>query len=165
MKVVTSAEMRRIEQRAVDQGIALSDLMLQAGRAVARAVFDTQTSGPVLVLVGPGNNGGDGLIAAQALFDAGRTVTAYCFSRKRLERFAGAVIHAEDDVALNQFADLTRQSSVIVDALLGIGQSRPLEGLLARIVQAVNDWKRRDTVALAVDIPTGVNARSEERRV
>src|SRR6476620_8073475 len=80
MKLVTAEEMRGIEARFAEQGGSLADLMQQAGAAVADVVRDSGLMWePVLVLVGPGNNGGDGLVAAQRLYEMGRVVQVYAW--------------------------------------------------------------------------------------
>ncbi|MCH7642508.1 MAG: bifunctional ADP-dependent NAD(P)H-hydrate dehydratase/NAD(P)H-hydrate epimerase, partial [Chloroflexi bacterium] len=80
MKIVNARQMQEIERAAVQAGVSLDSLMENAGRAIADALRDllpTAGSGPALVLVGPGNNGGDGLVAARPLSARGRSVTAY----------------------------------------------------------------------------------------
>lgn len=153
MRVVTARQMRQIEEDAVRAGISLDDVMQCAGNAVAEAV--RPLGGPVLILAGPGNNGGDGLIAARALRATGVAVTVYTIGRdtplSSLVR-----VRAEDDADQQQLRQLARESAVIVDALLGIGQNRPPEGLLAAILNATNHAGKH-AHRVAIDIPTGVS--------
>jgi NAD(P)H-hydrate epimerase len=158
MKVVTAAEMRAIEQGAVERGISLEILMDRAGRAVAARAGELCDERAILLLVGPGNNGGDGLVAARRLEREGRAVTVYAFHRPEVPDFAGRVVTAESDPNRAELASLVAQSSVVVDALLGIGQSRPPDESLASILQCANGNRVQAAHAIAVDMATGVNA-------
>jgi NAD(P)H-hydrate epimerase len=80
VKIVTTRQMRDLEQASVRAGVSLDTLMENAGQAIAEALRDrlpSSSSGPALVLVGPGNNGADGLVAARHLADRNVDVTAY----------------------------------------------------------------------------------------
>src|SRR5689334_12997992 len=84
MKIVTTAQMRALEQAAVDAGATWPGLMEQAGWGVTQeavALLGVVSDRRVLVLVGPGNNGGDGLVVARHLHDAGARVTLYLWRR------------------------------------------------------------------------------------
>src|SRR5579859_6880501 len=84
MKLATSAQMRTLEQAAVDAGASWHGLMEHAGWGVAHQAtrqLGTMRDRCVLVLVGPGNNGGDGLVAARHLHDAGAQVVLYIWRR------------------------------------------------------------------------------------
>ena len=158
MKVVTANEMRAIERDAVDRGIPLGALMRRAGQAVARAVKERADGGHTLILTGPGNNGGDGLVAAEQLRQEGHRVAVYTLRRESVGDFGGKASAAESDESRTTLISLVRDSGVIVDALLGIGQSRPPEGALASILETVDEHRPPRSHAIAVDIPTGVNA-------
>ena len=80
MKLVNARQMRELEQASVGAGVSLDTLMENAGLAIAEAIRDrlpSPGSGPALVLIGPGNNGSDGLVAARHLSERGLDVTAY----------------------------------------------------------------------------------------
>ncbi|RLC65723.1 MAG: hypothetical protein DRI48_06405 [Chloroflexi bacterium] len=110
MKIVTVEEMRRIEAAADAAGHSYAAMMEQAGRAVAQAIVARQPvqNRKVLILVGPGNNGGDGLVAARHLIEAGASVTCYLFKprdptqdenfRLAQERGAAIVLADENDL-------------------------------------------------------------------
>jgi len=156
MKVVTTEEMRRIEKEADAGGLSYATMMENAGRAVAESCQRIEvTDRRILVLVGPGNNGGDGLVAGRYLHDAGAYVTFYIWKRRiesdenfRLATERGIPIFwAEED---DDFATLRRllgEADVIIDALLGTGVSRPIGGSLKEIlsVVAAEIKKRRKT--------------------
>ena len=167
MKLVTSDEMRRIESAAEARGVSLADLMEQAGEAVAEVILGDYGPDPgvVLVLVGPGNNGGDGLVAARFLAQAGAPVRAYVWRHPAddpvYEAAASAdvkITRAEDDADGAALAVALDDADIIIDALLGIGTSRPIEGELVDLMARVRDGKRDDAVVIAVDVPSGVNA-------
>lgn len=157
MRAVTADEMRRIESACVERGISLATLMQRAGTAVALAASSHQSAGPVLVLAGPGNNGGDGLVAARALRSQGIDVAVYTFRRRDLMDYEGEAVASEDDAGQARLKSLISSAGVVVDALLGIGQTRRPEGLLASIVSTCNLTPTSAT-RIAVDIPTGVDA-------
>jgi len=173
--VATAAETRRLEERAVAAGSSWPGLMERAGTGVADVVARyVQAHGgtagaAVLVLVGPGNNGGDGLVAARLLHDAGADVRLYIWKRKAdgdenwracREREI-AELRAEDDQAQHALRTAAQAAVVVLDALLGTGVSRALEPPAARIVETINKIRaaRRETpLVVAVDVPSGINA-------
>ena len=170
MKLVTTAQMRQLEERAVAEGASLDSLMEAAGLAVARLtaqLLDGVRGKRVLVLVGPGNNGGDGMVAARYLSDWGALVTLYMTSsRRREDKFEECrsrrvrVVEAKDDLdqwALSSYLPLT---DLVLDAGLGIGQDGPLEGPLRDLFEMLRSVqeRQRNLKFVAVDLPTGVNA-------
>jgi NAD(P)H-hydrate epimerase len=170
MQIVRVSEMRALEQAAVDAGDAWDALMERAGSGVARCVLRAIAPAQdrrALVLVGPGNNGGDGLVIARRLHDAGVAATLYLW-RARSESDAnytacvarGIGVHlAEEDADLAALHTLLAASDLAIDALLGIGVSRPLTGHLAAIVAAVNGARATHRLRVfAVDIPSGIDA-------
>ncbi len=170
MKLVTSDQMRALEQAAVDAGASFDDLMEQAGLAVAQEVWlslGVVSGRRVLVLVGPGNNGGDGLVAARHLVDFDADVCVYLLRARpedaNLEQLQArniTVFSADDDPGFERLQDALDGAEVVVDALLGIGMARPVDGALAEILRrlrASTDGPRAPKV-FAVDVPTGVDA-------
>ncbi len=185
MKLVNADQMRALEQRADKSGNTYAMMMERAGRAVADAIAARLGTHEkrVLVLVGPGNNGGDGLVCARHLHDAGARVSLYVWKRaedaadenfKLCRERKIAMIRAEDDTQLETLKQLVRESDIIVDALLGTGVTRPIEGLLKDLLQAVKGAigaSHSDLLSLspapppprprphivAVDLPSGLN--------
>jgi hydroxyethylthiazole kinase-like uncharacterized protein yjeF len=146
VKVVTVEQMRAIEQAADSQGLSYATMMENAGRAVASWLEGKGVLGKrVLVLVGPGNNGGDGLVAARYLHQAGATVSLYCWKREiqddenwNLAQRAGIpAIWSERDERLAKLRRLVAQTDWILDALLGTGVTRPITGALEGILTVV----------------------------
>ena len=170
MKLVTVEQMRAAEQAAAAAGVPERDLMENAGLAAAQeawmAVGAMEGRG-IVILAGPGNNGGDGLVAARHLAEWGASVAVYLLRpraeddevwRGVLEAGVPNLIATEDD----GFAGLEEwlgQTACVVDALLGTGASRPIEGDLAEVLErlrAVRSSAIRPQL-IALDLPSGVD--------
>ena len=201
-KIVSVAEMQRLEREADAAGQSYAAMMERAGTALAEAIqesFPRSADRSVLVLAGPGNNGGDGLVCARHLSDAGYRVRVYLWKRKTgpeedcgghfsqlLERNV-STHSAEDDVDAVQLRAWLDEAAVVVDALLGTGANRPIQGALARILQQLAEVRgrplsvagssagevgsdpaseaaaagaRTPPAVVAVDVPSGLNADS-----
>lgn len=153
--VLTVRQMAEADRLAIAGGVPGLHLMEAAGAAVARVVQRYHPQGRVLVLCGPGNNGGDGFVAARLLQDAGREVTLGLLGERAdlkgdaavmAERWAGPVLQAMPALAVN--------AGVIVDALFGAGLSRDLDGLTKALIEAVNASGKP---VVAVDLPSGLH--------
>jgi hydroxyethylthiazole kinase-like uncharacterized protein yjeF len=164
IELLTSAEMARADHLALagqgsqdTDGIAGIALMENAGRAVADAVVARRRGGRVVVVAGPGNNGGDGFVAARILAEAGCNVTVL---------LAGALAQLKGDAALAAarwrgvtapaLPDALGGADIIVDALFGAGLDRPVEGVARAMIEAMNAGGR-DVPIIAVDLPSGIN--------
>lgn len=154
IELLTNAEMAQADRLAVAGGIASVELMENAGRAVADHIRRSYPTGTrVAVVAGPGNNGGDGYVAARLLTDRGCGVRLLRVglpgkgdAGRAAARWKGPVAEATPD-GLND-ADL------IVDALFGAGLDRPVSGLARAMIEAVNASK---LPVVAVDLPSGIN--------
>lgn len=151
-------EMSRADAAAVAAGVPGSALMAAAGAAVARGLRVRRPRGPVLVLCGPGNNGGDGYVAARLLRAEGWPVRVMALGRPKLG--SDAARHAAAWSGPVEPADPRRIGSCryVIDALFGAGLARPLDGAARRLVEAVN--RRVEAGAaecLAVDVPSGID--------
>ncbi len=141
MKLVTVDQMRRIEAASDAQGHTYAAMMERAGSAVARIIqtrLDIRDQ-RILVLVGPGNNGGDGLVAARHLHDGGAAIGVFVLKPREDEHIAalrerGVYITTWTNRSLNEWLN---SCAVIVDALLGTGTARPIGGDLANLLIAV----------------------------
>ena len=173
MKIVTPTEMARLERDAAAFGRSTNDLMERAGLTIAREIPRTLggvAGRRVLTLVGPGNNGGDGLVAARHLARWGASVLLFLATNRhdddpnlRLALSEGAkLLAASRDEGLNLLERALRSSHVVIDAVLGTGRSRPLSGTLADVIARVSKNARlprnRRPLYVAVDVPTGVDA-------
>ncbi len=171
MKIVTSDQMREIEGRSEAAGVSTDALMEQAGFAVARRVehhLGHLSGVPVVALIGSGNNGGDGLVMARHLHEAGADITAYlCGDRRqpdpKLDDAVGGGVSVQrlsDDDGLGRLRELLSSASMVVDAVLGTGRSRTIEGPLKSVLQEVAEAKaRREGLrVLALDLPSGLDS-------
>jgi len=163
--------MRQAEQGCVQIGISLDTLMEHAGKAVAeetRKILGTAEGRSILVLIGPGNNGGDGLVAARHLHDWGARVSVYLCSRRtaadhnlELVRERGMTcIEAAQDETLARFDELLSSADAVIDALFGTGKVRSFQGVFRQVLNRVNRVKseRPSLNIVAVDLPSGLNA-------
>lgn len=157
--LLTPAEMGRADRMAMDlgphDGFAL---MLNAGRAVARQVLSRFGSSPrVHVLCGPGNNGGDGYVAAVELRRAGMETAVHALGSPAPASDAARALHAfgEKPLPLDDFTP--GQADVVVDALFGAGIARPLAG---DALTAVSRAREAGCPVVAVDLPSGISGES-----
>jgi NAD(P)H-hydrate epimerase len=159
-----AATMRAIDRWAIEErGVAGLDLMERAGAGVARAVEGVAEDGPVTIVCGKGNNGGDGLVAARLLREAAREVTVVCTvpleelagdARENLKRLPGAPPMVASRAGTSIFAALDA-AAVIVDAVLGTGFEGEPQGAALRAIEAIDS---AHAPVVAVDIPSGVEA-------
>jgi ADP-dependent NAD(P)H-hydrate dehydratase / NAD(P)H-hydrate epimerase len=157
-----AAEMRAVDAWAIDeQGVPSLDLMERAGIGLARVVAEAARPGPVRIVVGKGNNGGDGLVAARVLREDGHEVDALATAPlgelrgdalANLERLPGARPDPFE-------TDRLDGSGAVVDALLGTGFEGVPREPLAGAVAAIN---AQDAPVVACDVPSGVNASNGE---
>jgi NAD(P)H-hydrate epimerase len=147
MKLVTVEEMKQLEQAADAAGHTYAAMMENAGRAVAHAIQERiSTKGKrMLVLVGPGNNGGDGLVAARHLCQAGAQIVCYLWQPRskddpNLQAIQQCNVHciqSDSDGDGKTLRKALRNADVIIDALLGTGAKRPIKGTLKKLLTLV----------------------------
>jgi NAD(P)H-hydrate epimerase len=187
--IVTTQQMEAAEKAADASGLSYDRMMENAGHAVAKAIeaqFEI-VGVRVLILVGPGNNGGDGLVVARYLAQMGAVVTVYVWKRNvdgdknwaLLDPTGVERVFMTDRNSQARLTHLLKNTGIVVDALLGTGVSRPIEGdladLLDQVKAAVADLRaQRETdlvdpaypklteavgpVVVAVDVPSGLNS-------
>ncbi|PTQ60923.1 hydroxyethylthiazole kinase-like uncharacterized protein yjeF/hydroxyethylthiazole kinase-like uncharacterized protein yjeF [Sphingomonas aurantiaca] len=122
--ILTAAEMRAAEDAVITTGVPVETLMDRAGTAIAHAVRRLAGSNDVLILCGPGNNGGDGYVAARVLAEMGVTVRVAALSEPRTD--AAKAARAGWHGPVETLAD-ANPAPILVDALFGTGLSRPLD--------------------------------------
>ncbi len=177
MKLVSVAEMRAIEQEADSTGLTYSRMMENAGSGLAQAVldmvFEEDEQPGVVGLVGPGNNGGDALVALAHLAAKGWRTRAYLINRpmekdpliERLRAAGGEITAAKQDERLEMLSAFIGSATVILDGILGTGFKLPLKKEFSEVMQAVNaaitelEWP---PYVVAVDCPSGVNCDTGE---
>jgi len=150
--LLTVDEMGRADRLAADYGHSGFELMRNAGAAIADAVRRRWSPRPVLVLAGPGNNGGDGFIAAERLLAAGWPVRVALLGRR--EALAGDAAEAArswpgpvEPLGVEALGD----ARLVIDALFGAGLKRPVSGAALEVLEAA-----RDLPLVAVDLPSGI---------
>jgi hydroxyethylthiazole kinase-like uncharacterized protein yjeF len=170
MKIVTAEQMRQIDRECTQRGIPVSTLMENAGRAVAeevKASIGASVGQNILCLVGGGNNGGDGLVAARCLHDDGIKTSIYLCAKRppddenlNLAQERGITcIEAENDKNLKKLDELLANATIVIDALLGTGKMRPLEGVFKQALEkATRARQERGLKIVAIDLPSGMDA-------
>ncbi len=155
-----------LEQAAMQADLSQATLMHNAGVALCQVLLDcaTQTNQvdtPALILVGPGNNGGDGLVCAAELWAQGQTVRIYAWNRPygTADTGLGEVEYevAGKDPAWRQLRQWLAESTWIVDCVLGTGSNRPVSGSLAALMTTVKEGLTASHFVIAADCPSGVD--------
>ena len=158
MEVLTSAEMERADRLTIAAGTPGFALMLSAGQAVAEAAMELVEEGPILVVAGPGNNGGDGFVAAAELAAQGREVSVILMcERDHLQGDAASAARGWKYPVLPFNPQAIGKPALIIDALFGAGLSRLVDGDPAEMIEAING---NGAPVLSVDLPSGVNGSS-----
>ncbi|MGH9401547.1 MAG: NAD(P)H-hydrate dehydratase [Terriglobia bacterium] len=175
MKILTAAQMQRIDQMTTEQwGVPSLDLMENAGAGVVRfltARYTPLAAQKILVVCGRGNNGGDGLVVARLLRKDGLSPRVLLFAEPTALQGDAAVNYARlaesgapeivpDSEAWLRIRPSLSSSTLIVDALLGTGLSKPLHGFLLDVVRDLNGISGARRVA--VDLPSGISADTGE---
>lgn len=171
-RVVTTDEMRKIEQAADAGGLSYEEMMSNAGAAVAQAILDRwpePEGADVLILAGPGNNGGDGLVAGYHLIQAGANVEVYLSHSRtasddhnfaRLVEAGARISDANEDQDRAILEGLLQGAALILDALLGTGINLPLRGTPKSILdqaKRVLTSSQTEPFIVAVDCPSGLD--------
>ena len=171
MRLVTTAEMRRLEEASVAAGGSVPMLMERAGRGVAeaarRGLGGVVAGRRVVARVGPGNNGGDGLVAGRWLHDWGARLSAVlCGTRPDEDPHLREIlarriaVQRADDLGEAASEALLARADLALDALLGTGRARPIGPPMAGLLAALRrEQERRPSLrVLAVDVPSGLDA-------
>ncbi len=155
MEVLTTAEMERADRLTIAAGTPGFSLMLSAGQAVAAVAMDLVEEGPIVVVAGPGNNGGDGFVAAAELAARGREVQVILLcERESLQGDAASAARGWKYPVLPFNPQAIGKPSLIIDALFGAGLDRTVKGEPYAMIEAIN---ANAAPVLAVDLPSGIN--------
>lgn len=176
-KIVTVSQMRQLEVNADAANHSFATMMQIAGRRVAEALVErfSPVKCPVLVLAGPGNNGGDGLVCAHQLHKIGIKVLIYLWRRQNgtkqnddphlghITSLGLPIVYTEADRDLAILARWLSETQIWVDALLGTGNKRPIDGRLAEILtharnakHSVNQGWSTSPHVVAIECPSGL---------
>ena len=158
MKIFTVPQMIAAEKAADASGVSYAHMMEVAGKSVADAIIQRVdvTKATILILVGPGNNGGDGLVAGRYLAEAGADVAFYLTKPRdpqldenyaKIQQMGLFVVDAEFDQQFRVLRTRLNITDILIDGLLGTGVSRPITGKLAKLLQQAQaglDERRND---------------------
>lgn len=185
IKVFSVAEMVAAEKAADAADHSYAQMMEMAGRRVAEAIVQRYDVAErrVLVLVGPGNNGGDGLVAGRYLAEAGAAVTFYLFKPRdpatdenlaQVEGLGLELVLADHDQRFRVLRHRLRTTDFVIDALLGTGVARPIGGALAALLEQVKAGLAENetpvalpsllSVAAPLTVPDEGDSRDETQR-
>lgn len=153
-EIITVEQMRAIDAACAAAGVPTRTLMENAGRAVADIVATRFTPRPTAVLCGPGNNGGDGWVAARLLKERGWPIWVETLVPREALKGDANDAAARFDGDVFALSNANPRAELVIDALFGAGLSRPLEGEAARAANAF--WKRAERV-VSIDVPSGVD--------
>jgi ADP-dependent NAD(P)H-hydrate dehydratase / NAD(P)H-hydrate epimerase len=153
--ILTAEAMRSAEQAAIDSGTSVEDLMERAGAALAEAAYRFAGPLPALVVCGPGNNGGDGYVAARHLAARGVQVRVAALSEPRSD--AALWARSAWTGAVEPLSPATDASPLVIDALFGTGLKRGLETAAEQQLSRLCDLA---LVKVACDVPSGVETDS-----
>lgn len=157
-------EMKEAEQRAITHGVSGLQMMGCAGREIAKIIkkrFSNKDAN-ILVLCGSGNNGGDGFVVAKHLHHAGYRVHAIAMTS--LDQLAPDALYMAKQCNAPKtvyqgddrfWEEHLAKADLVIDALFGTGLSRPIEGNVFRLIEAVN---KSSAKVIAIDIPSGIDA-------
>ena len=153
--ILTADAMRAAEQAAIDGGTPVETLMERAGAALAEAAYRFAGTKPALILCGPGNNGGDGYVAARHLISLGVAVRVAALAEPK----AAAAIWARSqwDGEVEALSQDTRGAPLLIDALFGTGLKRGLDDAVSLLL---SELAHEAVVAVACDLPSGIEADS-----
>jgi hydroxyethylthiazole kinase-like uncharacterized protein yjeF len=155
MEVLTTAEMERADRLTMAAGTPGFALMLSAGQAVAEAAMELVEDGPIVVVAGSGNNGGDGFVAAAELAARGREVSVILLGdRDRLQGDAASAAKGWKYPVLPFNPQAIGRPGLIIDALFGAGLNRAVNGEPLDVIGAIN---ANAAPIIAVDLPSGIN--------
>jgi hydroxyethylthiazole kinase-like uncharacterized protein yjeF len=175
MKILSTSQMRQVEQDCANIGLPPTKLMENAGKAFAEETKDILGNikkQKILMLIGPGNNGGDGLVAARYFHDWGAKVTLFLFGDRAADdpNFTLVKERGIDCLNVTEGENLDRLESqlesdnAVIDALFGIGTIRPFHDILKSVLDKVSGAKRNKPSLriIALDLPSGLNADTGE---
>jgi hydroxyethylthiazole kinase-like uncharacterized protein yjeF len=171
MKIVTVQEMKDIEAAADAGGLSYAHMMQNAGHGVGQWVLDNanpETGSEVLGLIGPGNNGGDTLVALSLLASKGWHATGYLVHTRKpgdalVKDFlsaGGSMLDAQDDKDYMKLEQVVDTASVLLDGVLGTGTRLPLDPSIAAILRFIGNRlaaRKLPALVVAVDCPSGVD--------
>jgi hydroxyethylthiazole kinase-like uncharacterized protein yjeF len=152
LPTLTSRQVKELDRLAQERfGVSVDWLMEAAGTCISRFC-----DRPTTVACGTGNNGGDGLVCARRLHESGHLTSVCCVDKERFKGPAAHALEALTSAGVEVLSDLRLDdASLVVDAIFGVGISRPPQGRVAEWIEAINASGKR---VIAIDVPSGLDA-------
>ena len=153
-KILSIKDIKKLEVREFKRRGNSFSLMKNAGTAVAKVILKSIKKQPIIVVCGPGNNGGDGFILAEYLRKKGYEVDVFCLQKKY---YKGDALKALNQLQIKNKSILDlkiKKKSVVIDCLFGTGISRKVSGFLRKVIFKINKSKQK---TISIDIPSGVH--------
>jgi len=153
-KIYSVEEIHNIEKKEFKKLKSSYVLMKRAGTNCAKKIYKSKLNSKFIVLCGPGNNGGDGLVISQGLKKLNQSVILYSLKSMTYKGDA-KIAYKKNQLTKNNYNDLNiSKNSVIIDCLFGIGLNRKVKGMYKNIIKKVNKSKQH---VISIDIPSGIN--------
>ena len=153
-KIYSVEEIHNIEKKEFKKLKSSYVLMKRAGTNCAKKIYKSKLNSKFIVLCGPGNNGGDGLVISQGLKKLNQSVILYSLKSTAYKGDA-KIAYKKNQLTKNNYNDLNiPKNSVIIDCLFGIGLNRKVKGMYKNIIKKVNKSKQH---VISIDIPSGIN--------
>lgn len=153
-KIYSVEEIHDIEKKEFEKLRSSYVLMKKAGTNCTKKIYKSKLNSKFIVLCGPGNNGGDGLVISQGLKKLNQSVILYSLKSMAYKGDA-KIAYKKNQLIKNNYYDLNiPRNSVIIDCLFGIGLNRKVKGMYKNIIKKVNKSKQH---VISIDIPSGIN--------
>tara|TARA_B110000263_G_scaffold38060_1_gene29671 strand:+ start:297 stop:902 length:606 start_codon:yes stop_codon:yes gene_type:complete len=153
-RIYSVEEIHNIEKKEFKKLKSSYVLMKRAGTNCTKKIYKSKLNSKFIVLCGPGNNGGDGLVISQGLKKLNQSVILYSLKSMAYKGDA-KIAYKKNQLTKNNYNDLNiPKNSVIIDCLFGIGLNRKVKGMYKNIIKKVNKSKQ---YVISIDIPSGIN--------
>ena len=153
-RIYSVEEIHNIEKKEFKKLKSSYVLMKRAGINCVKKIYKSKLNSKFIVLCGPGNNGGDGLVISQGLKKLNQSVILYSLKSMAYKGDA-KIAYKKNQLTKNNYNDLNiPRNSVIIDCLFGIGLNRKVKGMYKNIIKKVNKSKQH---VISIDIPSGIN--------
>ena len=153
-KIYSVEEIQTIEKKEFKRLKNSYALMRRAGTNCVKKIYKSKLNSKFIVLCGPGNNGGDGLVISQGLKKLNQSVILYSLKSMAYKGDA-KIAYKKNQLTKNNYKNLNiHKNSVIIDCLFGIGLNRKVKGMYKNIIKKVNNSKQH---VISIDIPSGIN--------
>ena len=174
LEVLSVNEMANADSSTIESGTKGVKLMESAGRAVAKEIAKKWKKMPVIILAGPGNNGGDGFVVARLLKQKGWQVKVYLLTdanklkgdaktmaQRWVKSSKGKINHLDNDKIKEIIKNISFRRTIIVDAIFGAGLNRPLKGTAKKLIDSLSVAQGETQFSvIAVDVPSGISGDS-----